>query len=76
MIIEYLIMKLTFEAIVSECNRLAMQEETREHRNWINSRLLELKTEYEKGVIGYDVYVERVQEISDELDNPPQNDDR
>lgn len=68
MIIEYLILKLTFEAIVSECNRLALQEESRAQRNWASSRLLQLKTEYERGIIDYDVYVKQVTEISNQLD--------
>lgn len=71
MIIEYLVLKLTFEAIVSECNRLALEQESRAYRNWVNSRLIQLKTEYEKGIINYDTYVQKEMEILSELDRLP-----
>lgn len=71
MIIEYLILKLTFEAIVSECNRMALEQESRAYRNWINSRLIQLKTEYDIGIIDYDAYVRREAEILEELDRLP-----
>jgi hypothetical protein len=71
MLIEYLILKLTLEAIVGECNRVALEQESRAYRNQIGSRLVQLKTEYEKGVIDYDTYVRKELEILGELDRLP-----
>lgn len=71
MIIEYLILKLTLEAIVGECNRLALEQESRAYRNQVGSRLIQLKTEYEKGIIDYDTYVRKELEILSELDRLP-----
>lgn len=68
LIIEYLILKLTLEGILSECNRLALEQESRAQRNWLNSRLIQLKTEYEKGIIDNDTYSKREREILSELD--------
>jgi hypothetical protein len=61
-------LKLTFEAILNECNRLALEQESRAQRNWLSSRLIRLKTEYEKGVIDDDTYSRREAEILNELD--------
>lgn len=53
---------------MSECNRLALEQESRAQRNWLNSRLIQLKTEYEKGIIDNDTYSKREREILSELD--------
>lgn len=71
MLIEYLILKLTLEAIVGECNRLLLDQESHAYRNWVSSRLIKLKTEYEKGAIDYDTYVRQELEILSELDRLP-----
>ena len=62
-----MILKLTFESILNECNRLAAEQESREHTNWIKSRLLQLKIDYEKGVIDEETYNKNESEILKEL---------
>lgn len=56
MIIEYLILKLTFQSILNECNRLAGEQQSKEQIMWLKSRLLKLRLEYEKGTINEETY--------------------
>lgn len=63
MIIEYLILKLTLEGFLSECNRLALEQESRAQREWLNSRLIQLHLEYEKGIIDEESYSKKRTEI-------------
>ncbi len=51
MLLTYLILKLTLESILNECNRLAAEQESKENIRWLKSRLLKLRIEYEKGAI-------------------------
>ncbi len=67
MIITFLIMKLTFSAILNECNKLALEADKTERARWIKTRLIRLRTEYEKGIIDDKTYVEREQEILNDL---------
>jgi hypothetical protein len=71
LLIEYLILKLTLEAIVGECNRMLVEQESHAYKSWISSRLIQLKTEFEKGAIDYDTYVRKELEILSELDRLP-----
>jgi len=56
MIITSLILKLTFQSILNECNRLAAEQQTKEQIKWLKSRLLKLRLEYEKGTISEEDY--------------------
>lgn len=67
MLITFLIMKLTFGAIMSECNRLALEADRSEHARWIKSRLIRLRTDYENGLIDDKTYSAREEEILKDL---------
>lgn len=67
MLITFLIMKLTFGSILNECNRLALEADRSEQARWIKTRLVRLRTDYEKGVIDDATYAEREAEILKDL---------
>lgn len=67
MLITFLIMKLTFGSILNECNRLALEADSRERARWIKSRLVRLRTEYERGAINDATYAEKEAEILNDL---------
>ena len=69
MLITFLIMKLTFESILNECNRMAVEADRAERARWIKSRLIRLRTDYEKGVIDDKTYTIREEEILKDLRN-------
>lgn len=62
-------MKLTFGSILNECNRLALEADKAERARWIKSRLIRLRTDYEKGVIDDKTYAVREEEILRDLRN-------
>ncbi|MDE1862767.1 MAG: hypothetical protein KGI33_07635 [Thaumarchaeota archaeon] len=63
MIITYLILKLTFQSILNECNRLAAERQEREDVMQLKSRLLRIRLEYERGGISEDEYNRLQEEI-------------
>ncbi len=63
MILTYLLLKLTFEGILAESNRLALEEEKRERAGLLKSRLLQLRMDYEARKIGEEEYNQGVGEI-------------
>lgn len=44
-------MKLTFKSILNECNKLALEEESKAQTKVLKSKLLKLNLDYEKGKI-------------------------
>ena len=62
-------MKLTFGAIMNECNRLALETDRAERARWIKSRLIRLRTDYDNGLIDDKTYAAREQEILNDLRN-------
>lgn len=60
-------MKLTFGAIMNECNRLALEADRSERARWIKSRLIRLRTDYENGLIDDKTYAAREEEILKDL---------
>jgi hypothetical protein len=58
---------LTFEAILNECNRLAAAQESHERGMRLKSRLLQLRIDYEKGIIDKEMYSKNEAEILKEL---------
>ena len=57
MIIEYLVMKLALQAVVDECNRMALVQESQERVGFLRSGIARLEVAYESGLI--DVIDER-----------------
>ena len=60
-------MKLTFSAIVNECNRLALEADKAERSRLIKTKLIRLRTDYEKGIIDDKAYVAGEEEILKDL---------
>lgn len=67
MIITYFIMKLTFQSILNECNRLAVEADKAERARLIKTRLIRLQTDYEKGIIDDKTYAAKEAEILKDL---------
>ena len=73
MLFTFLILKLTFESILNECNRLAAEQYSKEEINIIKSRLLKLQLEYEQGLIEPITYEKLQGEILEDLRNRTQS---
>jgi hypothetical protein len=63
----YFILKLTFQAILEETNRLAAEAETNERARWLKSRVVQLDIDFSTGVIDEEEYGRKQGEILDEL---------
>lgn len=63
MIITYLILKLTFQSILNECNRLAGEQYAKEEVMGLKSKLLKLRLDYERGMISEEKYSQMQAEI-------------
>jgi hypothetical protein len=70
--VTYLIVKLTLQAIVDECNRIAAEAETQEKASYIKSRIAQLELELATGAIDQETYTQRASEILNELRPSPQ----
>lgn len=55
-IITGFILKLTLESILNECNRMAAEQQSKDQIRWLKSRLLNLRLEYEKGIIDEETF--------------------
>ena len=55
-IITALILKLTLQSILNECNRVAAEQQSKDQIRWLKSRLLNLRLEYEKGIIDEETF--------------------
>ena len=67
MIATYFILKLTFQAILEECNRLANEAENTERARWLKSKVVQLDIDFSTGVIDEEEYGKRQAEILEEL---------
>lgn len=67
MLITYLILKLTFQSILNECNKLALEEESKAQTRLLKSKLLKLNLDYEKGVINDNAFSKTQDEILKDL---------
>ena len=67
MLVTYFILKLTFQAIVEESNRLAAEAESNERARWLKSKVVQLDIDYSTGEIDEDDYARRQSEILEEL---------
>lgn len=67
MLITFFILKLTFESILNECNRLALEQQSKEEIRYMKSRLLKIRLEYEKGLIDEITYNAKQNEILHDL---------
>ncbi|NHI02309.1 hypothetical protein DYY67_1991 [Candidatus Nitrosotalea sp. TS] len=67
MLITFLILKLTFQSILNECNKLALEQQSKEEIRQLKSRLLKIRLEYETGRIDETTYNTKQNEILREL---------
>lgn len=67
MLITFLILKLTFQSILNECNKLALEQQSKEEIRQLKSRLLKIRLEYETGLIDETTYNTKQNEILHEL---------
>lgn len=67
MLITFLILKLTFQSILNECNKLALEQQSKEEIRQLKSRLLKIRLEYETGRIDEATYNIKQNEILHEL---------
>jgi hypothetical protein len=72
MIVTYLILKLTLQAIVDECNRLAAEAETRERAGFLKSRIAQLEMDLATGTIDEKAYTAKASQILNELRPSPE----
>ena len=63
MILEFLIMKLTMDAIMQHINTIAQEQDIREQARVLKTRLLKLMSDYEMGVIDQKTYSKEEAEI-------------
>lgn len=68
MLITFLVMKLAFDGILKECNRIAFERELTERGAHLKSRLARLEIDHYKGVIDSQAYEIGQTEILRELD--------
>lgn len=69
MLITFLVMKLTFEGILKECNRIASEQNSLARNSYLKSRLARLEIDYYKGLIDTAAYQKGQSEILAELDS-------
>lgn len=69
MIIEFLTMKITFDAILDHVNSIAYQQELQERVRILKSRLLKLTSEYSTGAISKKEFDTREAEIMSEINS-------
>ncbi len=67
MIATYFILKLTFRAVLDECNRMAAIAESSERGRALKSQIVQLDLDYENGRITDEEYGRRQASIMDEL---------
>lgn len=67
MLITFLILKLTFQSILNECNKLALEQQSKEEIRQLKSRLLKIRLEYETGRIDEATYNTKQNKILHEL---------
>ena len=67
MFVTYLIVKLTLQAIVDECNRIAAEAETQERASYLKSRIAQLELDLATGAIDQETYTKKASEILNEL---------
>jgi uncharacterized membrane protein len=67
LLITYFLLKLTFQAILQECNRLAGEAENSERARWLKSRVVQLDIDFSTGEIDEEEYARKQSEILEEL---------
>lgn len=67
MIIEFLTLKVTFDAILDHVNNIAYQQELHEQVRMLKTRLLNLTSDYNSGAIGKEEFEKSEAEIMKEI---------
>ena len=67
MIATYFILKLTFQAILQETNRLAAEAEKTERGRYLKARIVQLDVDFESGLLSPEEYGQKQAEIIEEI---------
>ena len=59
----YLTLKVTFQAVLNECNRVAKEEESLERSRWLRYKILSLDADYQSGNIDLETYLSQQDEL-------------
>ena len=62
-------MKLTFQAILEECNRIAIEADKSDRARCLKSKVVQLDMDFSTGAIDEEEYGKRQAEILEELRN-------
>jgi hypothetical protein len=65
--VTYLVIKLALQAVVDECNRMALEAETQEQASLLKSRIAQLEMDFASGAIDEKTYSALASEILSEL---------
>jgi len=68
-LITFFILKLTFDSLLNECNRLVDQGFSEEQIRILKSRLVKLNLDYENGIIDEESYRKNELEMMRDLNN-------
>ncbi len=71
MLVTYLILKLTFQSILNEVNRLAVEQESKEKIRLLKSRLLKINLDHAKGSIDDKMFEAMQAELLNDLRSYP-----
>ena len=69
MIIEFLTMKITFDAILDHVNNLGQQHEIQERVRFLKAKLLRLTADLQSGIVGSEEFKKQESEIMKEIDS-------
>ena len=67
LMVTYFILKLTFQAIMEECNRMANEAQNAELARSLKSKVVQLDIDFTTGAIDEDEYAKKQTEIVGEL---------
>jgi hypothetical protein len=67
MFVTYFITKLTLQAIVEECNRVAMEADAHERARYLKAKVAQLDIDFANGTITEEEYTRLGSEVLDEL---------
>lgn len=69
MILEFLILKITLEGVLKHCNQIAQEKIINDQMRWLKTRLVQLRADYENGLISEQTYKKNEDEIITALQN-------
>jgi hypothetical protein len=65
--ITYIVTRISLQAVVEECNRMALEEESYGRARYLKSRIAQLDLDFANGVISEEEYARMGSQILEEL---------